>query len=86
MRGEQVLPLTPIELRLLIYFAQNIEQALSRPQLLDAVWGIDTDVESEKIINVNIRRLRQKIELDPDRPQLLLTVPGIGYRLSSRGQ
>lgn len=86
LRGEQVLPLTPIELRLLIYFAQNIGQALSRPQLLDAVWGIDTDVESEKIINVNIRRLRQKIELDPDQPQLLLTVPGIGYRLSSRGQ
>jgi len=86
MRGEQLLPLTPIELRLLIYFAQNMEQALSRPQLLDAVWGIDTDVESEKIINVNIRRLRQKIELDPDQPQLLLTVPGIGYRLTSPGR
>lgn len=81
IRGEQVLPLTPIEFRLLTYFAQNLGQALSRPQLLDAVWGIDADPESEKIVNVNIRRLRQKIELDPDRPQLLLTVPGIGYRL-----
>jgi DNA-binding response OmpR family regulator len=81
LRGEEVIPLTPIEFRLLTHFAQNLGQALSRAQLLDAVWGIDPDVESEKIVNVNIRRLRQKIELDPDRPQLLLTVPGIGYRL-----
>lgn len=80
-RGDQVLPLTPIEFRLLTHFAQNLGQALSRAQLLDAVWGIDADFESEKIVNVNIRRLRQKIELDPDQPQLLLTVPGIGYRL-----
>lgn len=81
LRGEEIIPLTPIEFRLLTYFAQNLGQALSRAQLLDAVWGIGADVESEKIVKVNIRRLRQKIELDPDRPQLLLTVPGIGYRL-----
>ena len=81
LRGERVLPLTPIEFRLLTYFVQNLGQALTRTQLLDAVWGIGADLESEKIVNVNIRRLRQKIELDPEYPRLLLTVPGIGYRL-----
>lgn len=83
MRGDQLLTLTPIEFRLLVHFAQNPGLALTRTQLLDAVWGYDSDVESDKLVNVHIRRLRQKIELDPDRPALLLTVPGIGYRLAA---
>lgn len=81
IRGRQVLNLTPLEFRLLVYFAQHPGQALTRNQILAAVWGYDGDVESDKVVNVHIRRLRQKIEPDPDRPTLLLTVPGIGYRL-----
>jgi DNA-binding response OmpR family regulator len=81
-RGQQLLNLTPTELRLLVYLAQNQRQALSRAQILDAVWGYDADVESERIVNVHIRRLREKVELDPGRPTLILTVPGIGYRLA----
>jgi DNA-binding response OmpR family regulator len=80
-RGRQVLNLTPTEFRLLVYLAQNAGQALSRAQILDAVWGYDADVESERVVNVHIRRLREKVELDPSRPRLILTVPGIGYRL-----
>jgi two-component system response regulator MtrA len=45
------------------------------------VWGHAADVESERAVNVHIRRLREKVELDPSRPALILTVPGIGYRL-----
>jgi len=45
------------------------------------VWGYTADAESERTVNVHIRRLREKIEPDPSRPQLLLTVPGVGYRL-----
>jgi len=81
-RGQQVLNLTPTELRLLVYLAQNPGQALSRAQILDAVWGYDADVDSERIVNVHIRRLREKVEIDPSRPTLILTVPGIGYRLA----
>ncbi len=81
-RGQQLLNLTPTELRLLVYLAQNPRQALSRAQILDAVWGYDADVESERIVNVHIRRLREKVELDPSRPTLILTVPGVGYRLA----
>jgi len=81
-RGNRLLNLTPTELRLLVYLAQNPGQALSRIQILDAVWGYDADVESERIVNVHIRRLREKVELDPSRPTLILTVPGIGYRLA----
>jgi DNA-binding response OmpR family regulator len=82
LRGQRDLSLTPTEFRLLAYLAQNPGQALSRAQILDAVWGYDADVESERIVNVHIRRLREKVELNPSRPTLILTVPGIGYRLS----
>jgi DNA-binding response OmpR family regulator len=80
-RDDQPLNLTPTEFRLLVYLAQHPGQALTRSQILDSVWGYDSDLESDKIVNVHVRRLREKIELDPNRPLLLLTVPGIGYRL-----
>ncbi|MBZ0287273.1 MAG: response regulator transcription factor [Anaerolineae bacterium] len=79
-RGQQLLNLTPTEFRLLIYLAQHAGQALTRGQILDSVWGYDADVDSERTVNVHIRRLREKIELDPSSPALILTVPGIGYR------
>ena len=82
-RGDRVLNLSPTEFRLLVFLAQHPGQALSRTQILDAVWGYDADVESERIVNVQIRRLREKVEADPGRPELILTVPGIGYRLSA---
>jgi two-component system response regulator SaeR len=55
---------------------------LTRAQILDAVWGYAADVDSERTVNVHIRRLREKVEIDPSRPSLILTVPGIGYRLT----
>jgi DNA-binding response OmpR family regulator len=81
-RGSQTLNLTPIEFRLLAYLAQHPGQALTRAQILDAVWGYAADVDSERTVNVHIRRLREKVEIDPSRPSLILTVPGIGYRLT----
>src|SRR6266536_6397095 len=81
-RGEEVINLTPTEFRLLSYLARRRGQALSRAQIVEAVWGFDPDIESEKTVNVHIRRLREKVELNPDQPSLILTVPGIGYRLA----
>ena len=81
-RGERLIPLTPTEFRLLVYMAQNTGQVLSRGQMLDAVWGYDSDVESERAINVHIRRLREKVEVEASNPILLLTVPGVGYRMA----
>jgi two-component system response regulator MtrA len=80
-RGDQVINLTPIEFRLLTYLARHRGQALSRAQIVEAVWGYAPDLESEKSVNVHIRRLREKIELKPEEPAIILTVPGIGYRL-----
>jgi DNA-binding response OmpR family regulator len=80
-RDDRIINLTPIEFRLLVYLAQHPGQALSRSQMLDAVWGYAADVDNERTVNVHIRRLREKIELDPSHPSLILTVPGIGYRL-----
>jgi DNA-binding response OmpR family regulator len=80
-RGTEPINLTPTEYRLLIYLARHPGQALSREQLLQAVWDDAGGIESERTVNVHIRRLRQKVELDPGKPSLILTVPGIGYRL-----
>jgi DNA-binding response OmpR family regulator len=80
-RENEPINLTPTEFRLLVFLARHPGQALSRAQIIDAVWGYAADVESERAVNVHIRRLREKVELDPSRPTLILTVPGIGYRL-----
>jgi DNA-binding response OmpR family regulator len=84
LRGERALSLTPIEFRLLVHLARHRGQALSRGQIVEAVWGHSLDADRERAVNVHIRRLREKIELDPSRPALLLTVPGIGYRLAEK--
>ena len=83
-RGEELINLTPTEFRLLSYLARHRGQALSRAQIVEAVWGFAPDIESEKTVNVHIRRLREKIELNPDQPSLILTVPGIGYRMAKQ--
>jgi DNA-binding response OmpR family regulator len=82
-RGDHIIGLTPIEFRLLSYLARHRGQALTRTQIVEAVWGFAPDLESEKAIKVHIRHLREKIEHDPSHPEFLLTVPGIGYRLVS---
>jgi DNA-binding response OmpR family regulator len=81
LREGKPVNLTPTEFRLLIYLAHHRGQALTRGQIVEAVWGYAPDLESEKAVNVHIRRLREKIEPDPAQPSILLTVPGIGYRL-----
>ncbi len=80
--GRAQLNLTPTEFRLLTYLAQHPGQAMSRAQIIESVWGYDADVESERAVNVHVRRLREKVESDPGKPSLILTVPGIGYRLA----
>lgn len=80
-REDTLISLTPTEYKLLVHLARHRPQALTRPQIVEAVWGYTADLESERAVNVHIRRLREKIEPDPSRPQLLLTVPGVGYRL-----
>ena len=81
-RGEELISLTPTEFRLLTYLARHRGQALTRSQIVEAVWGYAPDLDSERTVNVHIRRLREKIELRPEQPTLILTVPGIGYRMA----
>jgi DNA-binding response OmpR family regulator len=79
-RGEQQLPLTVTEFRLLCELAGEPGRVLSRQALLERVWehGYFGD---ERIVDVHVRRLRTKVERDPGSPRLVVTVRGQGYRL-----
>lgn len=81
-RGKSTIDLTPTEFRLLLFLARSPGRVYSRPQIIEAVWRDDSDPDSERAVNVHVRRLREKVEIDPSRPTLVLTVPEMGYRLS----
>lgn len=81
-RAGRRIELTPTEWKLLAFLAQHPGQVFSREQLLQNVWGYAADVFEEKTVNVHVRRLRAKIEPDPAEPTIVLTVPGLGYRLA----
>ncbi|WP_162909906.1 response regulator transcription factor [Aggregatilinea lenta] len=81
-RNHRPLNLTPTEFRLLSLLAAHPGQVLTRSQIADHVWPHAVDLHSEDAINVHICRLRQKVERNPLRPSLILTVPGLGYRLA----
>lgn len=70
---------TATEFRLLEYFAKNPRRVFSRDQLLDAVWG-DARFVTPRSVDVYVRRIREKIESDPENPRHLLTMRGAGYR------
>ena len=71
--------LSPREFRLLELFMQNPRRVWGREQLLDKVWGMDF-IGDRKTVDVHIRWLREKLELDPSQPQYITTVRGFGYR------
>ncbi|MFQ1002730.1 response regulator [Modestobacter sp. SSW1-42] len=79
-RGEELLPLTLTEFRLLCELAASAGRVLSRQVLLERVWehGFFGD---ERLVDVHVRRLRTKVERDPGAPTLVVTVRGLGYRL-----
>ncbi|PFL15000.1 DNA-binding response regulator [Bacillus cereus] len=78
-RDEIVIDLTPTEHIILQYLMENSIKPISRDELLNKIWGISC-VGNTKVIDVNISRLRQKIEPSPSDPQFLLTVRGKGYK------
>ena len=78
-RGGEVINLTPIEFDLLTTLASRPGQVFSREELLEKVWGYRKSGDT-RLVNVHVQRLRSKVERDPDDPQVVLTVRGIGYK------
>lgn len=77
-RGGRPLPLTDTEFRLLATLAVGAGRPFSRERLLNRLCGFDYDIDS-RVIDVHVRNLRRKIELDPSRPAVIRAVPGVGY-------
>lgn len=82
-KNGEVVNLTATEYRLLEVFLQNRNQVLTREVLLEKVWDTYENYVDEKTLNVNVLRLREKVEDDPRHPVYILTVFGIGYKWSS---
>jgi two-component system response regulator MtrA len=78
-RGDYEIQLTPLEFDLLLALARNPRQAFSREVLLSQVWGYRHPSDT-RLVNVHVQRLRSKVERDPERPEIVVTVRGVGYR------
>ena len=79
-KGAQEIILTSLEYRLLLIFANNAGQVLSRNQLLEGLWDFAGDFVNDNTLTVYIKRLREKIEDDSQNPTIIKTVRGIGYK------
>lgn len=73
--------LSALEYRLLLVFINNRGQVLTRTQLLEAIWDVAGEFVNDNTLTVYIKRLREKIEDDPQNPTIIKTVRGLGYRL-----
>ncbi|MDO5030203.1 MAG: MtrAB system response regulator MtrA [Corynebacterium sp.] len=78
-RDGKEISLTPLEFDLLHALASRPKQVFSRDELLEKVWGYQHTSDT-RLVNVHVQRLRSKIELDPENPQIVLTVRGVGYK------
>ena len=75
--------LSALEYRLLLVFLGNRGIVLSRTQLLDAIWDIAGDFVNDNTLTVYIKRLREKLEEDPQNPEIIKTVRGLGYKVEA---
>ena len=78
--GDQVVEMTPKEFDVLAFLASSPRQVFSRAQLLEQVWQSSPDWQDPATVTVHVRRIRNKIETDPEHPRWISTVWGVGYR------
>ena len=78
-KGEKEIDVTPTEFTILEYFIKNKGKAMTRDEIMRETWG-DNYSNDTKIVDVNIRRIRAKIEENPAKPEFIETVWGTGYR------
>lgn len=83
-KGEKELFLSALEYRLLLLLLQNKGQILTRNQLLEEIWDASGEYVNDNTLSVYMKRLRDKIEENPQSPRLLHTIRGIGYRMEDR--
>jgi len=81
-RGEEELRLTATEFKLLAYLAAHADRVLTHQAILSHIWGF-AESDHVEYLRVYIGQLRKKVELNPDEPQILITEPGVGYRLKT---
>lgn len=81
-RGEQQISLTVLEFKLLLTLAKRPWQVFTREVLLQEVWEYQHSADT-RLVNVHVQRLRSKVEIDPENPEIVVTVRGVGYKAGS---
>jgi two-component system response regulator MtrA len=83
-RGDEPISLTPLEFDLLVCLARKPWQVFTREVLLEQVWGYRHAADT-RLVNVHVQRLRSKVEHDPEKPEIVVTVRGVGYKAGTAG-
>jgi two-component system response regulator MtrA len=82
-RAAEPINLTPLEFDLLVCLARKPWQVFTREVLLEQVWGYYRHAADTRLVNVHVQRLRSKVEHDPENPEIVVTVRGVGYKAGS---
>jgi two-component system response regulator MtrA len=83
-RDGEAISLTPLEFDLLVCLARKPWQVFTREVLLEQVWGYRHAADT-RLVNVHVQRLRSKVEHDPENPEIVVTVRGVGYKAGTGG-
>ena len=82
-RAGQPVYLTPTEFRMLRYLTSYPDRPVTRGNIIEAVWGYEGDIGSDRTVDVHMRHLRQKLEREPSNPRWFVTVRGVGYKFQT---
>ncbi len=80
-KDDEIVFLTSLEYKLLLVLLENKGKILSREKILASIWDVSEEFVNDNTLSVYIKRLREKIEIDPNNPQIILTIRGLGYKI-----
>lgn len=81
LKNKEVVFLTALEYKILLVFALNPKKVFTRESILSTIWDVNEEFVNDNTLTVYIKRIREKIELDPTNPKIIKTVRGVGYKL-----
>lgn len=86
LKDNQELELTALEYKILVMLFENRGKIMTREQILSYIWDNEENFVNDNTLTVYIKRIREKIENDPNKPEIIKTVRGLGYKIERQGR